>query len=467
MKRYILLGFLCCLISVTRAQQYGLYHTKTLFDSFENPAQKSFTLDSSRQYASNFLIPYLDFSSLNKGDSKDAINTLIANGYRNSRTGAFSSPQTMRENINIYLLNFKIFKYHKYHSEMGFSWQIKSETEAKYDKNISLGLFDTFSYFGTVPRINVFNNNIKSQVYHQFSFTYRENYTKNWALGVKLSLLSGLGYSEFYANKSAVVIDPVTKKMNVQLDGSYKLNFPEETSSNLSKMLPFKNFGAAITIGTTYTTKSGIFIMGNLKDLGFIRWNKKSTQKVFNVNEDFNDITNESKMSKALVNIGRANTVQEGFVSPIETRADFLISKTLGPYTPSLIVTKNIFSKHGEAALVNTLKSGLFSFSATPSYNLDNNFKLGLQGMLQTPNFEMFMGTNDLIQTYYASKDIIKNNAAVATGYNRGSVYIGMAFKIGYIVEHPMNMSWMPKVGDDKDRKSFFRSIFGIFKKKK
>ena len=86
--------------------------------------------------------------------------------------------------------------------------------------------------------------------------------------------------------------------------------------------------------------------------------------------------------------------------------------------------------------------------------------------MIQIPNFEMFLGTNDVIQTYYASKDIVNNNTANETGYNRGSVYLGMAFKIGYIVEHPMNMSWMPGVGEGKDRQSFFGRIFGIFKKK-
>lgn len=452
----------------TYAQQYALFNTKTLFDSFENPAQKSFVLDSSRQFASNFLIPYADLSSLNKGNSINATTALVTNGYSRSRIGAFNAPETMRENINIYLLAFRMFKYHKYHSEMGFSWQVKSETEVNYDKDISLGLFDTFKRYTTIPRINVFNNNGKLQTYHQISFNYRENYTKRWALGVRASLLSGIGYTEFNANNSTVVIDPVTKKMNVQLDGNFKLNYPEDNSLNFSKLLPFKNLGAAVTIGTTYTTKSGIFFMGNIKDLGFIRWGKKkSYQGSFNVDREFDNIVNENELAKAMVKIGEDNGMQKSFITPINSRADFLISKTFGPYTPNLIVTKNIFNKYGEAALVNTIKSGSFSFSAIPSYNTDKNFRFGMQGMIQTPNFEMFLGTNDLIQTYYASKDIINNNQAVATGYNRGSVYLGMAFKIGYIVEHPMNMSWMPRVGSDKDRKSIFGSIFGIFKKKK
>ncbi|HEY0175503.1 MAG TPA: hypothetical protein VGC08_03930, partial [Pedobacter sp.] len=67
-KRY----FIICvfLVSAIRlhAQQYGLFNTRTLFDAFENPSQKAFVLDSSRQYASNFLLPYFGLNAANKGD---------------------------------------------------------------------------------------------------------------------------------------------------------------------------------------------------------------------------------------------------------------------------------------------------------------------------------------------------------------------------------------------------------------
>ncbi len=452
-----------------RSQQYALFNTKTLFDSFENPAQKSFVLDSSRQFASNFLIPYMDLNGLSKGNSNEAIRALVNQGYNQNRVGSFVSPKIMRENANVYLAAIRLFKYHKFHSEMGFSWQIKSETQIDYDENISRGLFyETFQNFATIPRANIFNNNGRLQSYHQISFTYRENYNKRWALGTKVSLLSGIGYAEFYADRSSATVN--ASNLDIDMAAKFRLNYPEGGGFNLKSALPFKNLGAAITLGTTYTTKSGIFLMANVKDLGFIRWGKKSYTGSFDVAESvllnarYNE---ETRLQRALDSIAKGETEQKRFITPINSRADFLISKTFGPYTPNLIVSKNVFDKYGEVAFVNTLKSGTFSFSAIPSYNTDKDFRLGFQGMIQTPNFEMFLGTNDIIKTYYASKDIINNNQATQTGYNRGSVYLGMAFKIGYIVEHPMNMSWMPGIGSDKDRKSFFGRIFGIFKKKK
>lgn len=470
MKRAICVTLIFLASSLyVHAQQYALFNTKTLFDSFENPAQKSFVLDSSRQFASNFLIPYMDLSSLSKGDSKSAIRALVNRGYSNYRSGDFQNPKTTRENINIYLLNIRLFKYHKYHSEIGFSWQIKSETQIDYDEKISKGLFyDSFMQFTTIPRINIFNNNGRLQAYHQFSVTYRENYTKNWALGAKVSVLSGLGYTEFYANRSAVAI--ANNQMNVDMAATYRINYPEGGEFKFKNTLPFKNLGAAISIGTTYTTKSGVFMMANLKDLGFIRWGKDSYNGSFDVSEQTelpqgND--SEKYLQQELNLLATRHIGKKSFITPINSRADFLISKTFGAYTPNLIISKNIFNEFGEAAFVNTIKSGNLSISLVPSYNTDKNFRLGAQGMYQTPNFEMFLGTNDLLQTYYAGKNIFDNDKSLETGYNRGSVYLGMAFKIGYIVEHPMNMSWMPGVGSGKDRKSFFGKIFGIFKKKK
>lgn len=469
MRRHFLIFLIVVSSLHSYSQQYALFNTKTLFDSFENPAQKSFVLDSSRQFASNFLIPYMDLSSLSRGSSNEAIRNLINKGYTQNRVGAFQNPNTVRENVNVYLLSIKLFKYHKYHSEMGFSWQIKSETQIDYDEDISKGLFyDTFEQFTTIPRINIFNNNGKLQAYHQFSFTYRENYTKRWALGAKVSLLSGLGYTEFYADRSSVTLAANT--MDIDMAAKYRISYPENGEFKLKNTLPFKNLGAAITVGTTYTSKSGVFFMANIKDLGFIRWGKNSYTGFFDVTEQAPVIMgpdSEKHLQRELNLMATQNIEKKAFVTPINGKADFLISKTFGPFTPNLIVTKNIFNKYGEAALVNTLKSGTFSFSAVPSYNTDKNFRLGIQGMIQTPNFEMFLGTNDIIQTYYTGKDIINKNEAVETGYNRGSVYLGMAFKIGYIVEHPMNMSWMPGVGDGKDRQSFFGRIFSIFKKKK
>lgn len=470
MKKILLIVVLFVLINRAQAQQYALFNTRTLFDSFENPAQKGFALDSSRQYLSNFLIPYLDVSSLNKGNSNTYIRNLVNQGYQQNRTGNFKDPRSLREEVNIYLAALRIFKYHRFAAEMGFSWQIRAFSTIEYDEKISRALFQVNAKdFLTIPRSNIFNNNGKMFAYHQFGFSYRENYDKKWAFGFKLSLLSGIGYADFYASKSNVSIIPAQDQMNLSMKGTYRLNYPANLAFKPENIFSFKNLGAALSFGLSHSGSDGVLVMANLKDLGFIRWGKRSVQANFDETRTFSNITGsnaDKNLSDAMEKIGSASKKEKAFTETINSKIDLLIAKNFGAYHPNIILTKDIFDKYGELALVNTFKTGLFSFSAVPTINTDKDFKLGMQGMIQSPNFEMFLGTNDIIGSYYATKELLKNNSAEASSYHRGSVYLGMAFKIGYVVEHPQNMSWMPGVGVGKEKPGLFIRLFSIFKKK-
>ncbi|MEH3114155.1 hypothetical protein [Pedobacter terrae] len=57
-----------------------------MFDAFENPSQKSFTLDSSRKFSSNFFLPYFGTNAINKGDSEFAIRKLTQEGIFDTRS---------------------------------------------------------------------------------------------------------------------------------------------------------------------------------------------------------------------------------------------------------------------------------------------------------------------------------------------------------------------------------------------
>lgn len=194
-RKYLFICFFLLCSSRLNAQQYGLFNTKTLFDGFENPAQKTFVLDSSRQFASNFLLPYLGLHAVVNGD-KNVLRTLLKEGLYTTSDVPLNKGQT--NNIflttNIYLLNFKIFRSYKYHKELGFSWQLRADANIDYT-NETLAIFDNYLRFINEENQNfnnAFNDKGYSQSYHQFSLSYRENYNKRLAFGVKLSLLSGI-----------------------------------------------------------------------------------------------------------------------------------------------------------------------------------------------------------------------------------------------------------------------------------
>nr|WP_121273362.1 DUF5723 family protein [Pedobacter schmidteae] len=468
-KKYLSLCCLCiCISSLAKAQQYGLFNTKTLFDGFENPAQKTFVLDSSRKFASNFLLPYFGLNAANKGNS-DMIRRAINEGVYNAsklplRTGDIN---TIHQNTNIYLLNFKIFQSYKYQKEMGFAWQLRSDAHIDYT-NETLAILDSYKRFDNNPYNDVFNNDGYEQSYHQFSFNYRENFNKRLAFGVKISLLSGITYNRLNITDSYFLMDPGNEIIDVRVKGTYKASFLETNELSSKTLVPtFRNPGMSFSFGTSYQAKRGVFIMANIKDLGFIKWRK--TSYVNNINAQTN-IATFTNVKDEIADIATDNSVQKSFYSATNAKIDFMISKSYSAgyafsYTPGLIVSKNLFYKGGDAAFVNKFKYNGFSLSAIPTYNFNNLFFMGMQGMYQTPNFEVFLGSDNLFKTITQINGAIQQDPSIGSGYNGGSFYIGLGIKFGNTVEHPQNSSTMPGINDQES--SFFKRLFSLFSKKK
>lgn len=466
-KKYLIFLSLVFCISGLKAQQYGLFNTRTLFDGFENPAQKTFVLDSSRKFASNFFLPYLGVNAANQGNS-DFIRILLNTSTFSTKhvqlgTGSLN---TIHENSNQYVLAFKIFQSYKYQKEIGLSWQVRSDLHLNYT-NETLAIFNDYKRFDVSSLFSdAFNNNGYAQSYHQFSLSYRENYNKKLAFGIKLSLLSGITYNKLDITESSFKLSPDTA---LRLVGTYRATFLKGNELSGKDLLPtFKNPGAAISFGTSYKAKSGFFIMGNIKDLGVIRWSKKSYIKHFD--ESINISSPESAADPdrvtQITDIAIGNPAKSSFYSLTNAKADFMISKPISYYyTPSLIVSKNLFYKGGDAAFVNKFSYNEFSVSAIPTYNFNKLFLFGMQGMYQTANFEAFIGSDNLFKTFSQVNGAIKQDASIGSGYNGASFYMGIGIKFGNTVEHPQNSSTMPGVGDEGS--SLFKRLFSVFSKKK
>lgn len=473
-KKYLILSFLLsCVSPLLMAQQYGLFNTRTLFDGFENPAQKTFVLDSSRKFASNFFLPYFGLNAANKGNS-NFIRRVINEGRYNTsdlplRTGDIN---TLHQNTNIYLLTLRIFKSYKYQKELGFSWQLRSDGHVDYT-NETLAILDSYRRFDTNPYDDVFNDDGYGQSYHQFSVTYRENYNKRLAFGAKLSLLSGITYNRLKITDSYFLMDPTNDLINVRVRGTYKANFQEAEELSTDNLIPtFRNPGMALSFGTSYHSKKGVFIMANIKDLGFIKWRKTGYINKINTAINIENLSQKTsnQVQNEIADIATDESENRSFYSVTNAKADFMISKSFSinipfSYTPSLIVSKNLFYKGGDAAFVSKFKYYGLSISAIPSYNFNSLFLVGMQGMYQTPNFEVFLGSDNLFKTVSQINGAIKQDLSIGSGYNAASFYMGLGIKFGNTVEHPQNSSSMP--GIDEQESSFFKRLFSIFSKKK
>ncbi|MHA4894894.1 DUF5723 family protein [Pedobacter sp. PWIIR3] len=471
LRKYAILSILLFSFNHLNAQQYGLFNTKTMFDGFENPAQKTFLLDYSRKFSSNFFLPNFGLTASTKGND-DFMRNLVNGRVYNAKNVPLDGNQnnTILENSNIYIATLKIFHSYKYQKEIGLSWQVKTEGRADYT-NETLALLDSYRRFeesGLTNFDNAFNNKALVQSYHQFSLSYRENYNKKLAFGVKLSLLSGISYNRLNITESNFNQQGEEGDIAVKLTGYYKASFLKGDELKKRDLVPlFKNPGAAITLGTTYTAKNGTVIMANLKDLGVIRWGKTSAVANFNKVVMINnpDTMTSKQVENKITDVVLLNSRRQSFYALTNAKIDFLISRPYGFYTPSLIVSKNVFYKGGDVAFVNKFAYNDFSLSAVPSYSIDGLVLFGLQGMYKTPNFEVFLGSDNVFKTSSQVKGILNRDETIGKGYNGISYYMGIGIKFGNTVEHPQNSSTMPGINDNQT--SFFKSLFGIFSRKK
>jgi hypothetical protein len=470
MKKLLLALLALTSFGVANAQQYALFGTRTMFDAFENPSQKSFTLDSSRKFSSNFLLPYFGVNAINKGSSKYIVRRLTQEGQYNTAGLPIGTGEINHffENSNIYVATFRLFKSYKYQKEMGFSWQIRSDAHVDYT-NETLAIFDSFERFTPNKQYTgIFDTKGYEQSYHQFSFTYRENWNKRLAFGLKASLLSGILYNKLDISNSYLYIDPEASSMLIGLDGTYSANFTDFNEVDKKNFFPnFKNPGLSLGFGTNYTTKKGLFLMANVKDLGFIWWRSNTQRTTINRSKLIENLeNNQSNTNQEIKDIFLLAEQPKKFLAPTNAKLDVYMSKRYGFYKPALAVSKNLFYKGGDVAFVNTFIVKDFSGSVTPLYNLNGVFMVGLQGKYQTPNFELFLGTDNLVATSFQALGTIKNDAGVGSGPNGASFYMGVGIKFGNVVNHPQFADVIPGINDSSDGGSFFKSLFSIFKRK-
>src|SRR5258708_39933400 len=128
MKKLLLFLFLSLFSVKIFAQQFSLYNTGTLYDSFENPSQRAFVPDTSKMYAFNFL-PNLNASFLLTGDAQASlVSRMFGSKYNNAALLIGSGKYNYANiNANAYALMFKTFASLQGDEEVGFFLETRAE----------------------------------------------------------------------------------------------------------------------------------------------------------------------------------------------------------------------------------------------------------------------------------------------------------------------------------------------------
>src|ERR1700743_3316632 len=109
MKNFLLVFFFLLFTVRGFSQQFSQYNTGTLYDSFENPSQRSFVPDTSTKYAFNFIIPNFNADFYLTGEPQSSlVDRAFGGKYNNSALQIGNNKyNNVNINVNAYALMFK------------------------------------------------------------------------------------------------------------------------------------------------------------------------------------------------------------------------------------------------------------------------------------------------------------------------------------------------------------------------
>jgi len=400
------------------------------------------------------------FDFFTSGDAQATLKSrLFLNKYNNGALQIGKQRYNrVDENVNAYILMLKMFSSLNGDTEMGFSWQLKSEGKGFITDETVAAFNGTQSFNSGQTYNNIFNSRYYYQTYHQVSFTYREKFNKQFFFGAKISLLMGTQYQKLNITQSAVNYDTKADTALLALRGSYAAGYIPGHFTTHDYLPTLRSPGASISIGTTYRTEDSFVLQGNIKDLGFIHWSPRSNSYYFDNVTTLGGLSapaREDSIYNKLNKLIHGDTKVGGsFTTPIDGRAELSVHKSFWidddhqfKFLPTAIVSKELFYNGFVGALVSPFQYQKYVLTLTTSYDDLKMFNLGLQFMMKTPNWEFYIGSDRLTQSVAFAGDALNKNSSNInqnSAYTGANFFLGFALKFGPIVEHPMNASSIP-----------------------
>jgi len=455
MKKFLLISCFLLLAGKGFSQQFSQYNTGTLFDSFENPAQRTFVPDTSKRYAFNFIVPNFSGDFFLTGNAQSTLVDRAFGGKYNNNDLQIGKNKFNYANMSAsaYTLMFKVFSSLNGDAEIGFFTQTKLEGRGAFTDE-SIAVFNGPGAFGSDIYDNVFNDHFYYQIYNSIGFSYREKLTKQFAIGFKLGMLMGIDYTKLNIYESHISFDNSNDAATLALRGKYQQSKGPGNFDTQSFLPTTRSPGAQISIGTSYKTEDNVTIQANIKDLGFIHWYNESHTSEFNATRTIHDITGpkrEDSIFNQVNRILRSRSLPGSFTTATNARFELSATKSYWvdnnnsiKYSPTLIASKELLYAGFTGALVNHFQYKKYNFSLTAAYDDMNLFNIGTQFMIKSYNGEFFIGTDRLLKTAGLAGAIRGYSSYSNGSFTGANFFLGFSLKFGPVIEHPLNASTIP-----------------------
>ena len=458
-SKYIIAFLLILSSYAANAQRYSLYYSRTLFDGIQNPHHRS--LDDCRAFATNLFLPSFNLDLSVSGDANRFIKSFLASenlSLLNFQNGSkYTNRISNQFNYNIFLMKINMGK--KKAAELSFYSQLKTQTSMSVNNGVFNFLTKGNNSFKGQTIEGFLDMGVSSNIYNETGFGYRRQIYEKLSGGFKLGYLIGLANVGVDINGSKFTTSPLGDTLDIYIKGSVRASLDPTNKDNLgvdSLLANAKsNKGYVFSGGLQYEVDP-TFTMGlALLDIGKITWNDKSIQYKLDKSIRFTgiDIVDDSLAQDSIVN----------------NLTSFAIDSSKGPYTSKLL---SRFEVSGNMKLTNWLYATIiyskpFAYDffdltlvtdirlakrlniiTSGTFNSDGNNAIGAQLLFRSKVFEMYIGSERILNSFQLYNQLIKDHTSKPTLGLGADINFGIAFGFGRCPKLPPPPAPLDSDGD-------------------
>jgi outer membrane protein OmpA-like peptidoglycan-associated protein len=458
-SKYIIAFLLMLSSYAANAQRYSLYYSRTLFDGIQNPHHRS--LDDCRAFTSNFFLPSFNLDLSVSGDANGFIKSFLASenlSLLNFQNGTkYTNRIANQFNYNIFLMKINMGK--KRAAEISFYSQIKTQTTISLNNGVFNFLTNGNNSFKGKTIEGFLDMGVSANIFNETGFGFRRQIYKNLSGGFKFGYLTGLANVGVDISGSKFTTSALGDTLDIYINGSVRASLDATNKDNLA----IDSLIANAKLNKGYVFSGGIqyevdptFTMGlALLDIGQITWNDKSILYKLDKTIRFTgiDIAADSLAQDSILNNLTSYAIDSSkgsYSSSLPAKFEITGNMKLANWLYATVIYSKPFAyDFFDFTLVTDIRlAKRLNIITSGTFNSDGNNAIGAQLLFRSKVFEMYVGSERILNSLQLYNQLIKDHTVKPTLGLGADINFGIAFGFGRCPKPPALPEPMDSDGD-------------------
>jgi outer membrane protein OmpA-like peptidoglycan-associated protein len=441
-SKYIIAFLLILSGYATNAQRYSLYYSRTLYDGIQNPHHRS--LDDCRAFATNLFLPSFNLDLSVSGDANRFLKSFLASenlSLLNFQNGSkYTNRIANQFNYNIFLMKINMGK--KKAAELSFYSQLKTQTSISVNNGVFNFLTKGNNSFKGQTIEGFLDMGVSSNIYNETGFGYRRQIDKKLSGGFKFGYLTGLANVGVDINGSKFTTSTLGDTLDIYIKGTVRASLDPTNKANLSTDSLIANAksnkGFVFSGGLQYEVDPTFTIGLALLDLGTITWNDKSIQYKLDKSIRFTgiNIVDDSLAQDSIMNNLTSyaiDSIKGAFTSSLPARFEISGNMKLANWLYATVIYSkpSAYDFFDLTLLTDFRLTKRLNIITSGKFNSDGNNAIGAQLLFRSKVFEMYIGSERILNSFQLYNQLIKDHTHKPTLGLGADINFGIAFGLG------------------------------------